>query len=786
MRKFQFLFVLLLSSHVVFGQVGTWEKLPTLTEIRSLLPLEDKVVLASNGGLLSFNKTQKTFRYGINGHRTNNFDVNAVYIDSDNLLWVGSRSPGPIVETIDLNTNAALQVEFVDIDEVTSFVQVGDSMYVTYQEGLGGGLLLYRKSGGSIQYLDIFDNYPNQSALDLTSVGDVNYINGKIVFRSNKEILWVELDGSNLKDPTNWNVASLPNGSAPITSMTASGDKLRFSSGSIIYEYDFVGFSPLLSADGPILDLGIGTDLQNIVIFATSSGVYSHDLDSDFRYQIINKTGITGIELFGDEIWTTSPSNILAVSSDDNFESFSANRPIDHLFNRMLINNNGELFAGAQGGISIHSQLGWRTIISGNYNTSFDVNTYNWDEMIMDTLDFRGNVVVEDMIRDSNGNVYFALQGRGVLKLDDEQPGESTYYSASGGIMEPTFDSDTYVLPGQMAIDSRENVWLTTKFVREGGSGLTILGADDQIYHINQFQSGLGSRTIKSIAIDKNDLVWIGSQVRTELQASGGINLIDFSGVMEQDLEPRVSTLIDGTLASNEILQLEVDTHNTLWILTPAGVQSMVLPDTWLSSAELKNYASLYMTQKESDFYYYWQLTDYNVTGIEIDQRGNHWFLSSNAGVHVLQENGRWINGGYGYNTGNSELLDNEIYSVAFDAESGQTYFSTPKGISILNTPFADPKEDYSSIHIYPQPFNPDVHEKVIIQGLMDNSSVKILTISGVLVKELTFVDNDVQGYEAQWDGRDKEGDVVGSGVYILYLFNEDGASASQKLAILR
>ena len=192
------------------------------------------------------------------------------------------------------------------------------------------------------------------------------------------------------------------------------------------------------------------------------------------------------------------------------------------------------------------------------------------------------------------------------------------------------------------------------------------------------------------------------------------------------------------------------------------------------------------LRHQESDYYYYWQLTDYNVTSMEIDQRGNHWFLSANAGVHVLQENGRWINGGYGYNTGNSNLLDNEIYSVAFDGESGRAYFSTPKGISILNTPFANPKENFSNIHIYPQPFNPNIHEKVVIQGLMDNSSVKILTITGQLVRELTFQTDDVQGYEAQWDGKDTAGDLVGSGVYILYLFSEEGVAATQKMAVIR
>jgi len=68
----------------------------------------------------------------------------------------------------------------------------------------------------------------------------------------------------------------------------------------------------------------------------------------------------------------------------------------------------------------------------------------------------------------------------------------------------------------------------------------------------------------------------------------------------------------------------------------------------------------------------------------------------------------------------------------------------------------------------------------------MDNSSVRILTVQGTLVKELTYLNDAVQGYEAQWDGRDAAGDKVGSGVYILFLFNDEGEAASQKIAVLR
>ncbi|MEA3288500.1 MAG: hypothetical protein U9Q77_14165 [Candidatus Marinimicrobia bacterium] len=773
---------LLIVSLTVQAQVGNWNNLPTLTEIRTLLPLEDKVILASNGGVLVYTKSQGTFTFGIHGEQTDNLDVNSIFIDSDSLLWVGSRSPGPIVEVIDLVTNLRYPVEFVDLDQVNSFVQIGDSVYATYQNDLEGGILLYRKTNGKIEYLDQFSNFPDLGSLDLTSVGDIQYLDGKLIFRTTKNILWVELDGSNLKDPINWNIVTIPSNDLKISSMISYGDIILAGCDNILYEYDFQELNELVVAGAKIIDIPENQTSDGWITMATAWGIYEYNLVSGDYEQLQSKAGILSAGAYNNEVWLASTVDFLSLWTPQTYAVYSANRPRDHFFNRMLIVPNGDLVGAAHGGISIQTSLGWRTIRPGGSNSSFDEGLYNWDEMIVDTLEYRGNAVVEDLIIDHDDNLYFALQGRGVLKLGSG----SVFYDATNAVLEPTFDSDAYILPTQMAVDSHNNVWLTTKFIRQGGNALTILGSDGAVHHVAQGQTGIDSRTVKSIAIDNNDLVWIGSQVRTELQASGGIHFIDFHGNVGSTGEYSISSLKSAPLASNEILQLEVDARNTLWILTPSGVQSMLLPDTWRNSTELKNWASIHMTTKDPEFYYYWQLTDYNVTGIEIDQRGNHWFLSSNAGVHVLQDNGRWINGGYGYNTGNSDLLDNEIYSIAFDPISGQTYFSTPKGISILNTPFADPKENYSSIHIYPQPFNPTIHEQVIIQGLMDHSSVKILTISGTMVRELTSQAYEVQGFEAHWDGRDTGGDLVGSGVYLLYLFNEDGAASSQKLAVLR
>ena len=786
-ETFWFAALFLALSFSASAQVGTWRSLPTLTEVRDLIATESQILMATDGGILTFSLSDEKFRSGINGRQTRNLDVNSITLDDAGLLWIGSRSPGPILEVIDPVQGLELDVEFVDLDALTSFVQVGDSVYATFHNDLEGGLLLYRRNGSQIEYLDLFSNFPSSASLDLSSADDAHFLNGKIIFRTTRHLLWAEQTGTNLKDPANWHLVDIPSGLAATAKLIPVGNSVLLAADRAIFSYDFSTFSLIHTAGSDVRDLQVSPRDSNLLIYASGDGLFELDVQTSLATPLYSRSSISDIAVTDDAIWMGNSLDFLGRWTAQGYSIFSANRPNNHFFNRLMINGDGDLVAASYHGISILGSQGWHLIRPGTFNSPFNENNYNWDRIILDTLDYNGNAVVEDMITDHSGNLYFAIQGKGILRLDDELPGTSAFFNAENDIMEPTFNSQTYVLTTQMAVDQDNNVWTTTKFIRDGGHVVTIFSESGDIYHIDQDDNGLDTRMAKSIAIDQNGLIWLGSQVETnELLAPGGLQLIENLGIQGGQVEYRASSLIGSPLASNDILQLEVDAQNILWIVTPIGVQSMQLPTTWKTDTELKNWANLYMTTKSSENYYYWQLTDYDVTGMEIDQRGNRWFLSSNAGIHVLLESGRWINGGFGYSTSNSDLLSNEIYAIAFDGTSGEAYISTPKGISVLYTPFANPKANYSSVHIYPQPFNPEIHQQVIIQGLMDNSSVKILTVSGQLVRELNAVNAEVQGFEAHWDGLDQSGGQVGSGVYLLFLYNEDGGASSHKLAVLR
>jgi hypothetical protein len=139
-----------------------------------------------------------------------------------------------------------------------------------------------------------------------------------------------------------------------------------------------------------------------------------------------------------------------------------------------------------------------------------------------------------------------------------------------------------------------------------------------------------------------------------------------------------------------------------------------------------------------------------------------------------------------GFNSENSALLSDEVLDIFLDNEKGVAYLATSKGISALKIPFKTDLGEYEEMRIFPSPFHIPAAKQLVIDGLRQGSSVKIFTATGRLVKELTIQDGAVEGYQANWDGRDARGQWVGSGVYIAVGYLESGQTGIGKVAVIK
>tara|TARA_B100001175_G_scaffold315322_1_gene326613 strand:- start:685 stop:1656 length:972 start_codon:yes stop_codon:yes gene_type:complete len=285
------------------------------------------------------------------------------------------------------------------------------------------------------------------------------------------------------------------------------------------------------------------------------------------------------------------------------------------------------------------------------------------------------------------------------------------------------------------------------------------------------------SYTPNTIGFDSFNRVWIGSfedDLNSPPARNGGLVYMDYEGSI---LEPSSIDWgyidINPGYNNNTVWSLVINNEDILYLLTPIGLKQITLQ--YSNSDPVKKYG----------FTYFPNISFGKGSKLHIDSRNNIWASSPTDGVHILTESSAYWPDIEGLNKNNSLLLSNEISDIAFDEEDGIAYISTNNGISVLRTPFAEPKKNYNNIKIFPSPYTVPNNSPLVVDGLMDGSICKILTITGKVLRTLTALDQGVNGYQAFWDGKDSNGRWVNTGIYLISFTELKGNYAYEKIAVI-
>ena len=279
---------------------------------------------------------------------------------------------------------------------------------------------------------------------------------------------------------------------------------------------------------------------------------------------------------------------------------------------------------------------------------------------------------------------------------------------------------------GEVAIDNANTVWITTR--RNGVFAYNENGDRKGGLTTEPTRGNLPNAFAKTIAIDKNNRLWIGTQ-------SG---LVVFSNA---------SGIFDATIYEASPI-----------IILDEGIPKKLLGDQTINS-------------------------------IKVDGANNKWFGTDNAGVLYTNPSGQ--NTLANFNKDNSPLPSNKILKIAIDEFSGKVYFATDKGIVVYNSQVAPFGNELGEVYAYPNPVL-NTHSTVTIAGrngsnIPKGTNVKILDVAGNLVYETNVVEGQqVQGGKVVWDKRNLAGQKVASGVYVVLLVTDDGTETSTtKIAIV-
>ena len=281
--------------------------------------------------------------------------------------------------------------------------------------------------------------------------------------------------------------------------------------------------------------------------------------------------------------------------------------------------------------------------------------------------------------------------------------------------------------------------------------------------------------TLKGLMTDSRGLVWFVNDHWTVpsfyAYQTGTNTLNSYQGPFVNE---------DGTSLNITSCQcITEDKDNNMWIGTPAGpfmIESNQLGEANPILTQVK------VPRNDGTNYADYLLSGVNIKSIVVDKDNRKWFGTNGNGLYLIAADN--ITTLAHFTKANTKLLSDNILSLALNDATGELFIGTDQGLCSYSGNISDSSNGMTKDNVwaYPNPVKPDYSGAIIITGLENGASVKIVTSNGVLVNE-----GVASNGEYKWYGINRDGKRVASGVYMVEVATSEGEKGVVcKIAIVR
>lgn len=800
---------------LVFSQtrVGQWKSYPSSLIVRQTIEIDNLLVSATSGGILIYDRNTLTFETITNIEGLVETDLSVIDVDKNGHLWLGSAEPKGVIQIYDLKNRKSIKTFNFDLWQITA-LSVSDSVvFSAYSKDGEWGILEFILQEDEFRYRQIYK--PSEENLEFIS--SIAIIGDNLYVGTNKGLFIGNYRKYILNYPQNWNkVVQLDNKNISKLRKDDLGI-IAIANGEIWKIDEEIKLLNDIYKDRTYIRDVIRDDNDTITLLTKWKLVNYSQSGQLLGSWDIKHEPLSFIKLVSGDFLISSNKGIAIWGPNrEKFEWRLPNGPLSNIYTAMSVMKDGRLVAAGPEGISILNENGWYNLIPSEQKWAiFSHKAEDYSEFVADTAQFRPARAWS--MEEEDDGFWISLQGviparnnfdepigGGLINFFPDDPGAMVIYDTTAGQISPTNDMGYMNVRG-LTVDNQSFLWISN--FGSGDLDSKIIVRDNQGNWLQLQQTGNGGinqkinnpteilRPEDQIAIfgsSKDDGLFILEMDR-DSDGDGNPDVIDIDsdgdGILnnedpdddndgipdEQDLLPakwRNFSTIHG-LSDNTVWSLGRDSEGQIWALTARGLQRL-------------DFNESYTTLTPFFFTYFAGVPFGEGSKIKIDGRDNIWASSITKGLYVLLENSTpWPDWG-GFRKDNSMLLSDEVTAVAIDNLRGLAYISTSKGINSLKIPFAKKKKSFSNIKIFPSPYRIPSSEPMVLDGLKDNSSLKIMTLSGEVIRQIKYTSPSVQGYQAFWDGRTKGGEWVSTGIYLIAIYSKNGESKVEKIAVIR
>ncbi|MEX0965869.1 MAG: two-component regulator propeller domain-containing protein [Bacteroidia bacterium] len=408
----------------------------------------------------------------------------------------------------------------------------------------------------------------------------------------------------------------------------------------------------------------------------------------------------------------------------------------------------------------IYATGGGLTITQNNSYNSAGIYIYEnstWKNYNMGNQPLLQDHLFQDVIVAApdprNRNAWFGSYLSGIAFLENDNI--AAVYDTANSALQLGFDGSTKV--AGMAFDQDHNLWISNI---QAPQPLVLRSAGGEWASFN-----LGTvRDLSEMVVDDNGYLWIS-------RFGGGLVVYDpGSNALENGQYLLLNTLEgQGGLPENQVHSLAKDRDGEIWVGTGDGVAVFYDPSLVFTDNNFDAQQIFLRSGDENGIL----LLGETVTAIAVDGANRKWFGSENGAWLTSPDGTRIITN---FNADNSPLPGSRILDIAVNNESGEVFFATDKGLMSYRGTATKAGAVHSDVYVYPNPVREGYLGPIAVKGLVQDANVKITDISGNMVFELT-----ADGGQAVWQGTNFQGDLVKSGVYLI--FSTDPAGQERNVA---
>ena len=409
---------------------------------------------------------------------------------------------------------------------------------------------------------------------------------------------------------------------------------------------------------------------------------------------------------------------------------------------------------------SMSSKNGWIYSSAGGYDNNFNslgnagmfsmFKEGTWtnvqEEGVYDFSDIAVN-------KDDPSAIFIGSWSNGLFKFEN---GESQSQFNPGNSPLVSVNGETKV--HQLARDSKGNLLM----LNHGAEYPLVMKMKDDEWVVFRYEV-LKGKTIRKLIWAKNGYVW-GC-----FENSATVFIADFNGTLDNIEDDRIRVMQprdhNSKTYAEKIFTIEEDIEENIWIATDEGVAVEYDPH-FIFEQNILQPNRIRIT--ENGFTQY-MLRDNRILDVYTDPANRKWFATEKAGVMLFSAGGENLVSHF--TTDNSPLLSDEVQTITMDTKSGEIFFGTSKGLVSYRSETAEGKSDFSQTYVFPNPVKPGYEGPITITGLIHGVNVKITDLNGNLVYETV-----AEGGQAIWRGNTLNGRKVSTGVYLVFITNEDGS----------